>query len=726
MSQLGLLNKIETLIQPTITALGYELWGCTLLNAGKSSVLRIYIDVPATPTALNAAAESTSNNNDSTNVDAPARKNNVGLEDCRKISNAISAILDVENLMRGTYNLEVSSPGLDRPLFTEEQYRRFIGHKINVRLSTDEHGKKKLQGKLEAVEGAEIKLAITSNKNDEKDNKVINIPLASIEKANIIFWTVLELVRCNAMKNKEILLIVDSISNEKGMEKEPIFRAIEIALEAITAKHCGAETDIRIAINRKTGDYETFRRWTVVADGAPFTPNATLTEAKKDELSTDTSNIERHITLSKAQKIDPELNVGDIVEEPMEAVPLEFGRIAAQQARQIIMREIRLAERNEIIKRLKEQVNHLINGIVKKISRDSILLDMGENMEGTITKEELLPRETIHMGDRVRAILYDVKSDRNGTMLYLSRTRPEMLAELFKLEVPEIIEETIEIKGVARDAGSRSKMAVKTNDGRIDPVGACVGIRGSRVQAVSNELGGEKVDIILWDSDPAQLVVNAMAPAEISSIVVDENNHSMDIIVREEHLAQAIGRNGQNVRLASELTRWRLNVLTDKEAEKKSKKESAGTVEMLTSSLDVDAEVAELLIQEGFHSLEDVAYTQLKDLASIEGFDTEIAEALRDRARDILLQQALTSTDSLSAAVEPAKDLLEMEKMTRHLAYILANHDIITRNDLAECSVDDLEEIEELSEKKAAELIMIARKPWFAKEKQKNSTTSKF
>lgn len=499
--------------------------------------------------------------------------------------------------------------------------------------------------------------------------------------------------------NKEILLIVDSISNEKNMEKELIFHAIEVALEAITAKRYDEEADIRVVINRKTGDYETFRRWTVVDDNTQIAEEAG-----------------KQIVLSKARTIDSELEIGDIVEEPVESIKFEFGRIAAQQARQIIMREIRLAERAEMIKRYHEQLNTLMSGIVKKATRDFVLLDMGDGLEGIIPKEEMLSREMIHVGDRVRAILYEVKSDRKGTMLQLSRTRPQMLIELFKLEVPEISEEVIEIKAVARDPGSRSKMAVKTNDGRIDPIGACVGMRGSRVQAVSNELGGEKIDIVLWDADPAQFVVNSMAPAEIVSIVVEEANKSMDLVVREDQLAQAIGRGGQNVRLAGELTKWKLNVLTAEEEEKKSKKESASGVELFTQSLDVDSEVAEILVQEGFRTMEDIAYAPMTELANIEGFDEEIAEVLRNRARDVLLEQALTSKDTLSGSAEPAKDLLEMEGMTRHLAYVLASHGIITQEDLAEQSVDELTEIKEISEDKAAELIMTARKPWFEKK----------
>lgn len=495
--------------------------------------------------------------------------------------------------------------------------------------------------------------------------------------------------------NKEILLIVDSISNEKNMEKEVIFHAIEIALEAITAKRYEEGVDIHVVINRKSGDYETFRRWTVVEN--------------EDALEVPANQI----TLEKAKEIDSELTVGDIIEEPVESIKFEFGRIAAQQARQIIMREIRLAEREELIKKYQGMLGSLMNGVVKKVSREGVLLDMGEDIEGMILKEEMLPKEAMHISDRVKGVLYEVKSDRKGTFLYLSRVRPEMLIELFKLEVPEVSEQVIEIKNVARDPGSRAKMAVKTNDGRIDPIGACIGMRGSRVLAVSNELSGERVDIILWDADPAQLVVNAMAPAEISSIVVDEENKKMELIVREDQLAQAIGRNGQNVRLASELSGWKLNVVTAAEAEKKNKTETKEQLALFIKALDVEEEIAEILVQEGFLSLEDVAYAPIKDLAEIEGFDEEIAEALRNRARDLLLEQALTSKDNLSAKVEPAKDLLELEGMTRHLAYILASRGIITQEDLAEQSVDDLSDIVELSEEKAAELIMTARKPWF-------------
>lgn len=499
------------------------------------------------------------------------------------------------------------------------------------------------------------------------------------------------------LKNKEILLIVDSISNEKGMDKESIFHAIEVALETIIAKQQEEEVNIRVSINRKTGNYKAFRRFTVVADEDLFSESL-------------------EIALSKAKEIDKDLAVGDIVEEPMESVEIMFGRIDAQLARQVILREIRRAALNEMVIRYKKLIGKLVSGIVKKVSRESVILDVGDGIEATLYRDKMLPKDAARQGDRMRGILYEVREDKKGFDLLLSRISPEMLIELFKTEVPEISEGIVEIKGVARDAGLRAKMAVKTSDGRIDPIGACVGIRGSRVQGVSNELGGEKIDIILWDADPAQLVVNAMSPAEIASIVVEEEKKGMDIVVKQEQLPQAIGKNGQNVRLASELSGWTLNVVTVAEEEQKIQKERGNLVEVFTKSLDVEEDLANILVQEGFTSLEDVAYAPLEDLSSIEDFDEEIANALRNRARDVLLEQALASNNSVGN-VEPAKDLLEMEGMTRHFAYVLANHGIITREDLAEQAVDDLLEIvKDLSEDDAAKLIMTARKPWFEKE----------
>jgi len=493
--------------------------------------------------------------------------------------------------------------------------------------------------------------------------------------------------------NKEILLVVDSVSNEKEMDKGVIFHAIESALAAVTAKRYQEEdVDIRVTIDRSVGDYETFRRWTVIGD---------------DEESEFPA---KHISLVKAHEVDKDLEVGDVIEEPVDSI--EFGRISAQLAKQVIMREIRIAEREDIVKRYKSLVDTLMMGVVKKVNRDFIILDMGSGVEAIIFRDGMLPKEAVRMHDRVRGILSSVRDDAKGPILVMTRTSPNMLVELFKLEVPEVAEDVIEIKAVARDPGLRAKIAVKTNDGRIDPIGACIGIRGSRVQNVSNELGGERIDVILWGDDPAQLVVNAMAPAEIASIVVDEDKHSMDIAVKEDQLALAIGRSGQNVKLASDLSGWKLNVVSVDEAEQKNKDESKHAKDLFIEALSVDEDLAGILVQEGFHSLEDVAYAPPEDLLAIEDFDKDIVEALRNRARDVLLEQALSSKSEVGS-VEPAQDLLELEGMTRHMAYVLAGKGIITREDLAEKAVDELEDIEELSAEDAAKFIMIARKPWF-------------
>lgn len=492
--------------------------------------------------------------------------------------------------------------------------------------------------------------------------------------------------------NKEILLVVDSVSNEKGMEKDVIFHAIEHALEAVTAKRYPEEVDIRVAIDRKTGDYETFRRWVVISDEEPI------------------GFPEKQMSLKQAQAVDVELEIGDIIEEPVKSV--EFGRIAAQLAKQVIMREIRSAEREDVIKHYLTLVNTLVMGVVKKVNRDHIILDMGNNVDAVIFRDGMLPKEAVRLHDRVRGILCEVREDVKGPMLVISRTSPKMILELFKLEVPEVAEDVINIKAVARDPGLRAKIAVKTNDGRIDPIGACIGIRGSRVQNVSNELGGERIDVILWDDDPAQLVVNAMTPSEIASIVVDEDRKSMDIAVREDQLALAIGRNGQNVKLAGELSGWKLNVVSVTEAENKIKNEAGSLGAIFVEHLAVDSDLANILVQEGFRTLEDISYAPLEDLLDIEGFDKDLVETLRNRARDALLEQALSSK-SEAGAVEPAADLLELEGMTRHLAYVLAGKGIVTREDLAEQAVDDLSDIEELTKEHAAKLIMLARKPWF-------------
>jgi len=497
--------------------------------------------------------------------------------------------------------------------------------------------------------------------------------------------------------NKEILLVAEAVSNEKGVDSGVIFEAIEAALEMATKKRAGNDIDVKVTINRKTGDYTTVRRWQVIADD--------LEDEEGDE------GLAR-LTFSEARQRDPNVKVGEYIEESVDSV--EFGRIAAQKAKQVIVQKVLEAERAQVVNAYKERLGQLVTGVVKRVTREFVILDLGNNAEAVLMRTEMIPHEAMRMADRVRAYLYEVRSDLKGPQMVLSRTRPEMLIELFKIEVPEIGEELIEIKSAARDPGARAKIAVKTNDGRIDPIGACVGMRGARVQAVSSELGGERVDIVLWDDNPAQLVINAMAPAEVASIVVDEDSHTMDIAVKEEQLAQAIGRNGQNVQLASQLTGWKLNVMTEEQAKTKSAKETEGVLVFFKNKLGVDDEVAQILSEEGFTTLEEIAYVPLQEMLEIDGFDQEIVTALRERAKAALLTKAIAEEQELEKA-KPADDLLEMEGMDRHLAYILANHGIVTREDLAEQSVDDLLEIKEvgIDEQRAAQLIMIARKPWF-------------
>ncbi|HET6655702.1 MAG TPA: transcription termination factor NusA [Gammaproteobacteria bacterium] len=495
--------------------------------------------------------------------------------------------------------------------------------------------------------------------------------------------------------NKEILLVADAVSNEKGVEKEVIFEAIEAALASATRKRHSGEIDARVVIDRQTGDYETFRRWEVLDDDAEI-------EIPDSQL-----------TLTEAREREPAIEVGGFVEEPLESVA--FGRIAAQAAKQVIVQKVREAERAQVVEAYEGRVGELVMGIVKRLERGNVYIDLGNNAEAYIAREEMVPREAVRPGDRVRGYLREVRPEPRGPQLFVTRTAPEFLIELFKLEVPEVGQGLIEIKGAARDPGLRAKIAVQSHDQRIDPVGACVGMRGSRVQAVSNELAGERIDIILWDDNVAQFVINAMSPAEVVSIVVDEDSHSMDIAVDEEKLSQAIGRGGQNVRLASELSGWELNVMSEGQAEEKSEAETRTLQEMFMKQLDVDEEVAVILVQEGFSSIEEVAYVPNSELLQIEEFDETIVEELRGRARDVLLTQAIASEEKMSD-VEPAEDLLGMEGMDRELAFALAAHGVVTMEDLAEQAVDDLEEIDGLDAERAAALIMKAREPWFAEE----------
>jgi transcription termination/antitermination protein NusA len=501
--------------------------------------------------------------------------------------------------------------------------------------------------------------------------------------------------------NRDILDMVGLLSNQRGVDKEIIFEAIEAALAAVTAKRYDEEVAIRVAIDRESGDYETFRCWEVMEDS-------------DEELELPA----QQIYLKDAKEVDPDLSVGDVIEENVESE--KFGRISAQQAKQVIVQKVREAERKKIAEQYQNRVGELLIGVVKKVVREFIILDMGENAEALLMREEMIPRESFRVNDRIRVLLHEVREDRRGPQLMVSRVRPEFLIELFKIEVPEIGEEVIQIMGAARDPGSRAKIAVKTNDGRIDPIGACVGMRGSRVQAVSNELGGERIDIVLWDDNPAQLVINAMAPAEVASIVVDEDSKSMDIAVSEEQLSQAIGRNGQNVRLASELTGWTLNIMTESDADIKHETEAKEMKELFKEKLDVDEDIAEVLATEGFTSIEEIAYVPLTELAAIEGFDEEIAEELQQRASDVLLTQEIASVEERN--VEPAQDLIELEGMTPELAQQLANNGVVTRDDLAEQSVDDLSDIVEIDSELAAKLIMAARAFWFKDGDEEENT----
>ncbi|ACR12001.1 transcription termination factor NusA [Teredinibacter turnerae] len=491
---------------------------------------------------------------------------------------------------------------------------------------------------------------------------------------------------------KEILLVADAVSNEKGVDRDVIFQAIELALATATKKRYDEDSDIEVLIDRRTGDYVTKRRWLVVDDD-------TLAE------------LGTQFTLEEAHEKDTALVAGDVYEEVVENV--EFGRIAAQTAKQVIVQKVREAERAQIVDQYRSRVGELVSGSVKKVTRDNIIVDLGNNAEGLLPREELVGREVFRMNDRVRALLMDVRPEARGPQLYLSRACSEMLIELFKIEVPEIAEEVIALKGAARDPGSRAKIAVSTNDGRIDPVGACVGMRGSRVQAVSNELGNERIDIVLWDDNPAQFVINAMAPAEIESIVLDEETHAMDLAVDEDNLAQAIGRGGQNVRLASELTGWEINVMSVEQWNEKQAQEAGSSKEVFMEALDVDEDVADVLVDEGFTTLEEVAYVPLEEFLAIEGFDEDIANELRSRAKDALLTQAL-ATEEQTVGQEPAEDLLTMEGMDNELAFVLASRGVTCMEDLAEQSVDELMEIDGMDEERAAALIMKAREPWFA------------
>ncbi len=489
--------------------------------------------------------------------------------------------------------------------------------------------------------------------------------------------------------SREILLVVDVMSREKNVSKDVIFSALELALASATKKRFHEDVDVRVDVDRDTGEYSTFRRWHVVPDDAVEFP-------------------ERQIGLTEAQACEAQIELDGFVEEPLE--PVEFGRIGAQAAKQVILQKIREAEREQILSDFLMRKEYLVTGTIKRMERGNAIIESGR-IEALLPREQMIPKENLRVGDRVRAFLTRVDRGGRGPQLILSRIAPDFLVKLFELEVPEIEDGLLEIKSAARDPGMRAKIAVKSNDPRIDPIGTCVGMRGSRVQAVTSELAGERVDIILWSPDPAQFVINALAPAEVSSIVVDEEKHSMDVVVEEDQLAQAIGRLGQNVRLASELTDWALNIMTEEEAEQKNQEESTAIISQFMQKLDVDEEVAEILVQEGFNTLEEVAYVPISEMLEIESFDEDTINELRSRARNALLTEAIASEEKVET---PSAELLAMEGMDDQTARILASKGIVTVDGLADLAVDDLVEMTEMDGDRAKELIMKARAPWFA------------
>ncbi len=488
--------------------------------------------------------------------------------------------------------------------------------------------------------------------------------------------------------SREMLLLVDALAREKNVAKEVVFGALESALASATKKRIHDEADVWVSIDRNTGSYESFRRWQVVADA-------------------DYLNEANQVPLSEAQKDDPDVEVGDYLEEALE--PIDFGRIGAQAAKQVILQKIRDAEREQILSDFLERKEHIVSGTIKRMERGNAIVEAGK-IEAILPRDQMIPKENLRVGDRVKAYLLRIDRGGRGPQIVLSRTAPEFIVRLFELEVPEIEDGLMEIKGCARDPGLRAKIAVKSNDPRVDPIGTCVGMRGSRVTAVRNEVGGEHIDIVLWAADPAQYVIGALAPAEVISIVVDEDRHAMDVVVDEANLAVAIGRSGQNVRLASELTGWTINLMTQDESAKRLEAETAATRVLFMEKLDIDEELADLLIEEGFSTLEEVAYVPLAEMLEIEGLDEELVNELRNRARNVLLTEAIVAEEQLEQVSE---DLLTLEGMDHDMAAKLATHGVRTRDELAELAVDELTDMTGMDEEKAKALILKARAHWF-------------
>jgi N utilization substance protein A len=490
--------------------------------------------------------------------------------------------------------------------------------------------------------------------------------------------------------NRELLDFVDAISREKGVELEVVFGAVEAALASASKKLHGGEVDVRVAIDRDTGEYETFRRWHVV----PSEAGLQLPDSE--------------ILLFEAQEQIPDIEVGDYIEESIESVSI--GRIGAQAAKQVILQKIRDAEREQLLTDFLSRGEKIFTGTVKRLDKGDVIVESGR-VEGRLRRSEMIPKENLRMGDRVRAYIAEVDPTLRGPQIVLSRSAPGFMVELFRQEVPEIEQGLLEIKSCARDPGSRAKIAVLSHDKRVDPIGTCVGVRGSRVNAVTTELAGERVDIVLWSEDPAQFVIGALAPANVESIVVDEERHAMDVVVDEVNLAIAIGRGGQNVRLASEMTGWRINIMTAEESSAKHAQESESVRKLFVEKLDVDAEVADILIAEGFSSLEEVAYVPMQEMLEIEGFDEETVTELRNRAKDALLTMEIAREEKVE---DVSQDLRDLDGLTPALIARLADGGIHSRDDLADLAVDELVELTAVSEAQAKDLIMKAREHWFA------------
>ena len=490
--------------------------------------------------------------------------------------------------------------------------------------------------------------------------------------------------------SKDLLLVIESVANEKNVERDIIFSAMEEAIAIATCKKYGLDMDVVVEIERSSGNYKAWRKWQVIGEDEQLSqPN-------------------RHLDAAVAREKGYDVHPGDVFYEPIEAA--EYGRIAAQAAKQVIVNKVREAERQKSIEKYKEKVGRILFGEVKRVTREFLVVDLGDNAEAILPRSEMIPKEIFRMNDKVRACLVKVDEQAKGHNLFLSRTDNQMLKALFELEVPEIFEQEMEILAVAREPGMRAKISVKSNDKRIDPVGACVGMRGSRVQAIMNELNGERIDIVLWDENPAQYVINALSPAEVVSIVQDEDKHAMDIAVKEDQLSLAIGKGGQNIKLASELTGWTLNVLPESEAEHNRNLERQRISNMFLESLDVDEDIAEVLVEEGFTTLEEVAYVDSAEMEEIEGFDAEIVGELQERAKTALLTQALAGVK------KPADDLLNLEGMTEEFAQTLADNGIVTAEELAEQAVDDVLDFVDADPDYVGKLILAARAPWFSED----------